>query len=97
MSANNNFMVDNCYFTKNGLRGAHCALDAEDGWDMMHGSWFKNNTFENNYNNDFLTCGGHNFVNENQKGNVYLWERTRNYLVRNLQSGNIVRAAYTSC
>ena len=96
MSANNNFMVDNCYFTKNGLRGAHCALDAEDGWDMMHGSWFKNNTFENNYNNDFLTCGGHNFVNENQKGNVYLWERTRNYLVRNLQSGNIVRAAYTS-
>ncbi|MEG0282746.1 MAG: dockerin type I repeat-containing protein [Clostridia bacterium] len=83
ISASKNLTVRNCYFTRTGKNLGKCAFDAEDGWDMMQDLWATGNVFENNYNNDFLTAGGHGFVIENTTGKVYMWPRTRASTIRN--------------
>ena len=83
-------MID-CYFTNCGTNGAKCAFDSEDGWDMMHDFYMTGTVFENNPNNHWLTCAGHNFLLENNeyKGNMYFWTRCQNYTVRNNKINNI--------
>lgn len=82
-SAMRNFLVEGCEITRSGESGAFCAYDAEDGWDMMQDLTFRKNKFYNNFRNDFLTCAGHNFVVEENEGNIYLWDRTKGYVIRN--------------
>ena len=83
-------MID-CYFTRCGSNAAKCAFDSEDGWDMMHDFYMTGTVFENNYNNDWLTCAGHNFLLENNEynGQMYFWTRCQNYTVRNNKIRNI--------
>lgn len=101
-SAMKDMLIKGCSFINCGQSGAKCALDAEDGWDMMQDVSFELLNFNTNPNNNFLTCAGHNFIVDNQiNGRIYIWERTRSLVVRNcnnvyilLQSGgkdNIVR------
>lgn len=83
-AAMNNFLVENCEFTKSGRSSANCAYDAEDGWDMMQDVTFKGLNFHDNPANEFLTCAGHNFIVDGQvDGNIYIHDRTRNLVVRN--------------
>ena len=91
-SAMKDMLVENCKFTKCGQSSAKCAYDAEDGWDMMQDVTFRGLNFYDNPNNEFLTCAGHNFIIEDMKeGNLYLWDRTNSYVVRN--SDNITNAS----
>ncbi len=83
-------LIENVDITASGQSGAKCALDAEDGWDMMQDITFRGMRFYKNKYNDFLTCGGHNFVVEDMKeGSMYIWERTRGLVVRNSNIKNI--------
>ena len=83
-SAMNNMLVEDCEFTRSGQNSAKCAYDAEDGWDMMQDVTFRRLNFHDNPMNDFLTCAGHNFVVEDMvNGNVYIWERTKDFVLRN--------------
>ena len=83
-------MID-CYFTRCGSNAAKCAFDSEDGWDMMHDFYMTGTVFENNYNNDWLTCAGHNYLLENNEynGNMHFYTRCQNYTVRNNKIRNI--------
>ncbi len=78
-----NFRVENCTFVRSGESLAKCAFDAEDGWDMMQDVWYVRNKFFKNRFNDFLTCGGHNFIIEDNEGRIHLWNRTNGYVIRN--------------
>ena len=96
-SAMNNMLVENCEFTKCGQSSAKCAYDAEDGWDLMQDVTFKRLNFYDNPNNDFLTCAGHNFIIENmQSGNLYFWERTNSYIVKNCNNISNATLGHTS-
>ena len=89
-AAMNNMLIENVDITASGQSGAKCAFDAEDGWDMMQDITFRGMRFYKNKYNDFLTCGGHNFVVEDMKeGSMYIWERTRGLVVRNSNIKNI--------
>lgn len=72
-------------FTRSGYSGAHCAFDAEDGWDMMHDFYMTRCNFHDNPSNDWLTCAGHNFLVENNEynGAIYVWTRAEGMVVRN--------------
>ena len=83
LCAFSNLLVKGCTFDYCGYALASCAIDAEDGWDLMQDLTFKENTFMNNPNNGFLACAGHNFIIEdNQNIRMYFWERTRSYIAR---------------
>jgi len=82
-SAMRNFLVEDCEFFRCGENLAKCAYDAEDGWDQMQDIYIHNNYFHDNFINDFLTCAGHNFVIEGNRGNIHLWDRTNSSCVRN--------------
>ena len=89
-AAMNNMLIENVDITASGQSGAKCAFDAEDGWDMMQDITFRGMRFYKNNYNDFLTCGGHNFIVEDMKeGSMYIWERTRGLVVRNSNIKNI--------
>ena len=80
----NNLLFENCELTNCGSAVTKCALDAEDGWDMMQDVTFKSLNFHDNPNNEFLTCAGHNFIIENMiTGKLYIWERTKDLVIRN--------------
>ncbi len=89
LSAMVNMLVEGCRFDNCGWDSARCPFDAEDGWDMMQDLTFRNNVFGVNPVNDFVTCGGHNFVMENNVMRAYIWDRTRGYVFRN----NTMKAA----
>lgn len=74
--------INNCEFTRCGWSSAKCALDAEDGWDMMQDVTLKKLTFITNPNNELLTCAGHNFIIDNCSTKVYIWGRTRNIVIK---------------
>lgn len=94
-AAMKDMLIESCEFINNGQSSGKCALNAEDGWDMMQDVTFKNNKFNYNPNNHFLTCAGHNFIVDGQVGGqLYMWERTRSSIIKNcvnvslsLQSG----------
>ena len=89
-SAMNNMLVEDCEFLKCGSNAAKCAYDAEDGWDQMQDVTFRRLNFHDNYQNDFLTCAGHNFMVEDMvKGKVHIWERTRGFVLRNSNCGSV--------
>ena len=83
-SAMESLRVIDCYFTNCGTNAAKCAFDSEDGWDMMHDFYMTGTVFENNPNNHWLTCAGHNFLLEHNEypGDMYFWTRCQNYTVR---------------
>jgi hypothetical protein len=82
-SAMKNMLFEENLFTHSGEALAKCAFDAEDGWDMMQDVTFRGNRcVENPLNNSLLTCAGHNFVFERNKGSIYLWPRTFSPCVR---------------
>ena len=85
----NNMLVEGCTFENCGWKLAKCAFDAEDGWDMMQDLTFRGNVFGKNPVNEFLTCGGHNFVMEKNVMKAYIWDRTRSYVFR----GNELKSA----
>ena len=89
-SAMNNMLVEDCEFTRSGQNSAKCAYDAEDGWDMMQDVTFRRLNFHDNPVNDFLTCAGHNFILEDMiQGRVYIWERTKDFVLRNSNCNNV--------
>lgn len=91
-AAMNNFLVENCEFTRSGRSSANCAYDAEDGWDMMQDVTFKRLNFHDNPANEFLTCAGHNFIIDGQvNGKVHTYDRTRNLVIKNsnIKTANI--------
>ena len=90
-SAMESLRLIDCYFTNCGTSGAGCAFDSEDGWDMMHDFYMTGTVFENNPNNHWLTCGGHNFLLEYNEypGDMYFWTRCQNYTVRNNKINNL--------
>ncbi|CAM2076849.1 MAG: MucBP domain-containing protein [uncultured Clostridium sp.] len=89
-SAMNDMLVSENSFTNCGQSSAKCAYDAEDGWDMMQDVTFKNNKFNYNPNNHFLTCAGHNFIIDGQEGGkIYIWNRTRSLVVKNCSNLDI--------
>ena len=82
-SAMKNMLFEENLFTHSGEALAKCAFDAEDGWDMMQDVTFRGNRcVENPLNNSLLTCAGHNFVFERNKGSLYMWPRTFSPCVR---------------
>lgn len=84
-----NLLVEGCTFENCGQKLARCAFDAEDGWDLMQDLTFRKNVFGTNPANEFLTCGGHNFMMENNTMKAYIWERTNSYVFR----GNTLKSA----
>ena len=90
-SAMESLRLIDCYFTNCGTSGAKCAFDSEDGWDMMHDFYMTGTVFENNPNNHWLTCAGHNFLLECNEypGNMSFWTRCQNYTVRNNKINDI--------
>lgn len=89
-SAMNNMLFEDCEFTRSGQNSANCAFDAEDGWDMMQDVTFRRFNFYDNPNNEFLTCAGHNFILEDMiNGKVYIWERTKDFVLRNSNCRNV--------
>lgn len=96
-AAMKDMLVENCEFTNSGQTLAKCAYDAEDGWDTMQDVTFRGLNFHDNPNNDFLTCAGHNFIVEDMvAGNVYFWERTNSYVVRNSNNINTANLGHGS-
>jgi len=83
-----NFKVENCTFMRSGESGAFCAFDAEDGWDMMQDVWIVRNLFNGNGRNDLLTCGGHNFIFEENVGKIHLWNGSHGYVARKNKFGD---------
>ena len=83
-AAMKDMLIKSCEFTNCGQSSASCALDAEDGWDMMQDTTFKSLKFNKNPNNYFLTCAGHNLIIDGQQnGKVYIWERTKSLIIIN--------------
>ena len=82
-----NLLVEGCTFAHCGWAAARCAFDAEDGWDLMQDLTFRKNTFDGNPANEFLTCGGHNFVMTENTMRVYMWDRTHDAVFRNNRIG----------
>ncbi|WP_434798712.1 MucBP domain-containing protein [Terrisporobacter vanillatitrophus] len=79
----NNMLFESCELSKCGTAVTKCALDAEDGWDMMQDATFRKLNFHDNPHNDFLTCAGHNFVVEKMvNGKLYIWSRTKDLVIR---------------
>lgn len=88
-SAMKNMLFEGNLITRSGESQAHCAYDAEDGWDMMHDVYLKNNTCRGNPRNDsLLTCAGHNFIFEGNNSNIHFWPRTYSPCVRNNNFGH---------
>ena len=88
-AAMNNLLFEEIDITRSGQTLAKCALDAEDGWDLMQDITFRRFNFYNNPNNDFLTCAGQNFVIENIKTNkLHAYPRTNGFVIRNCEIGN---------
>jgi hypothetical protein len=81
-SAMRNMLIEGCDFSYSGETLATCAFDAEDGWDMMQDVTIRNNVFHDNPNNELLTCAGHNFIIEGNRGQIFLWDRTNSPQVR---------------
>ena len=80
----NNLLFENCELTNCGSAVTKCALDAEDGWDLMQDVTFRKLNFHDNPYNEFLTCAGHNFIVENMiNGDVYIKERTKDFIIKN--------------
>ena len=80
----NNMLFEDCELTKCGSAVTKCALDAEDGWDMMQDVTFRKLNFHDNPYNEFLTCAGHNFIVEDMvNGHLYIWGRTKDLVIRN--------------
>ena len=93
-SAMKNMLFEGNLITRSGESAARCAYDAEDGWDMMHDVYLKNNTCRDNpVNNSLLTCAGHNFIFEGNNCNLHFWPRTYSPCVRN----NNIRFAKFYC
>ena len=89
-AAMKDILINSCEFNNCGQSGAKCALDAEDGWDMMQDVLFKNLKFDGKGGSDFLTCAGHNLIIDGQSGGkVYMWERTRSSIIKNCKNINI--------
>ena len=83
-SAMKNMLFERNFFTESGESAACCAFDAEDGWDQMQDVYFFKNVFRDNpRNNSILTCAGHNFILEQNEGDIYFWGRTHSPCVRN--------------
>ena len=83
-SAMKNMLFKGNFFTTSGESAACCAFDAEDGWDQMQDVYFFRNVFRDNpRNNSILTCAGHNFILEENEGDIYFWGRTHSPCVRN--------------
>ena len=78
----NNMLVEGCEFVNCGWKLARCAFDAEDGWDMMQDLTFRGNVFGINPHNEFLTCGGQNFVMEKNVMKTFVWDRTHGFVFR---------------
>ena len=90
-SAMKNMLFEGDFFTQSGESAACCAFDAEDGWDQIY---FLKNVFRDNpRNNSILTCAGHNFVFEENDGDIYLWGRTHSPCAR----GNAIGDATYRC
>lgn len=82
-SAMRNMLFDGNEFRWSGESLARCAFDAEDGWDQMQDVTFTRNWFHDNpLNNSILTCAGHNFVLERNRGGIHFWARTHSPCVR---------------
>ena len=91
-SAMRNMLFEGNEFRWSGESLARCAFDAEDGWDQMQDVTFTRNWFHDNpYNNSILTCAGHNFVLERNRGGIHFWGRTHSPCVRD---SDIEMAAY---
>lgn len=87
-SAMKNMLFEGNFFTTSGESAAHCAFDAEDGWDQMQDVYFLGNVFRNNpRNNSILTCAGHNFILEKNDGDIHFWGRTHSPCVRGNKVG----------
>ena len=97
-SAMSNLLFENIEISNSGQSSAKCALDAEDGWDQMQDVTFRKMYFHDNPNNNFLTCAGHNFIIEDfLGGSIYLWPRTKGYVIRNNTTKiSGINAGYTS-
>lgn len=81
-SAMKNMLIEKNEFSFCGDSAATCAFDAEDGWDMMQDVTIRENYFHDNVNAELLTCAGHNFVIEKNRGNIHLYSRTNSPIVR---------------
>lgn len=86
--AMSNMLFDGNEFRFSGEAAARCAFDAEDGWDQMQDTTFTRNWFHDNpVNNSILTCAGHNFILERNRGDIYFWGRTHSPCVRDNDIG----------
>ena len=90
-SAMKNQLFRDNLFVRSGEASAACAYDSEDGWDLMQDVTFRGNTWKDNPMNDMVTCAGHNFVLENNRCRLYMWDRTYSPCVR---SNDFVSATF---
>lgn len=86
-----NHLIEDCTFTHSGEDLANCAFDAEDGWDRMQDVTIRRNDFHDNPANELLTCCGHNFIIEQNRCRLHLWERSNSFCVR---SNDLDRASF---
>ena len=96
-NAMKDMLIESCEFINCGQYLAKCAYDAEDGWDMMQDCTFNKLNFHDNPNNEFLTCAGHNFSIINMiNGELYIYERTNSYIIKNCSNIPFSNLGYTS-
>lgn len=92
------FIVEDCEWFGCGRNGAHCAYDAEDGWDMMQDFYHSRLNFHDNAINDFLICDGKNFVMEDFVcGNMYCYASATNSVIRNNNYSNAAKLGTIYC
>lgn len=90
-AAMKDILFEYCKFTNCGQSSAKCAFDAEDGWDMMQDVTFISLEINQNPNNHFLACAGHNFIIENlTSGKIYIKDRANSFVIRNSENINTV-------
>ena len=84
-SQQRNCLFENMDFINCGNNVTPVGFDMEDGWDMMMDATYRNVNFYNRLGTaDLMFCAGHNMIVENMiEGSCYIYNRSRNYVIRN--------------
>jgi hypothetical protein len=81
-AAMRNLVFEDSVVSRSGETLAKCAIDAEDGWDLMQDVAFRRLCLVDNPNAQMVICGGHDFVIEDNDADFHVWGRSGSPCVR---------------